>query len=83
MPDLQLQVITPSRVIVDEIVDEVVAPGVLGEFGILPGHVPFITLLADGEIKYKRGSSEQKLSVEGGLAEIRDDKVTILTDGVG
>ena len=67
----------------DEIVDEVVAPGVLGEFGILPGHVPFITLLAEGEIKYKRGSSEQKLSVEGGLAEVRDDKVTILTDGVG
>jgi len=83
LPDLQLQVITPSRVIVDEIVDEVVAPGVLGEFGILPGHVPFITLLAEGEIKYKRGSSEQKLSVEGGLAEVRDDKVTILTDGVG
>ncbi|MGD9651241.1 MAG: ATP synthase F1 subunit epsilon [Candidatus Dadabacteria bacterium] len=83
MPDLQLQVITPSRVIVDEIVDEVVAPGVLGEFGILPGHVPFITLLAEGEIKYKRGSSEQKLSVEGGLAEVRDDKVTILTDRVG
>ncbi|MCA9810016.1 MAG: ATP synthase F1 subunit epsilon [Candidatus Dadabacteria bacterium] len=83
MPDLQLQVITPSRVIVDEIVDEVVAPGVLGEFGILPGHVPFITLLAEGEIKYKRGSSEQKLSVEGGFAEVRDDKVTILTDRVG
>ena len=83
MPDLQLQVITPSRVIVDEIVDEVVAPGVLGEFGILPGHVPFITLLAEGEIKYKRGSSEQKLPVEGGLAEVRDDKVTILTDRVG
>ena len=83
MPDLQLHVITPSRVIVDETVDEVVAPGVLGEFGILPGHVPFITLLAEGEIKYKRGSSEQKLTVEGGLAEIRDDKVTILTDRVG
>ncbi|MCL4244047.1 MAG: ATP synthase F1 subunit epsilon [Candidatus Dadabacteria bacterium] len=83
MPDLQLQVITPSRVIVDEIVDEVVAPGVLGEFGVLPGHVPFITILAEGEIKYKRGSSEQKLSVEGGLAEVREDKVTILTDRVG
>jgi F-type H+-transporting ATPase subunit epsilon len=83
LPDLQLQVITPSRVIVDEIVDEVVAPGVLGEFGVLPGHVPFITILAEGEIKYKRGSSEQKLSVEGGLAEVREDKVTILTDRVG
>ena len=83
MPDLQLQVITPSRVIVDEMVDEVVAPGVLGEFGVLPGHVPFITLLAEGEVRYKRGSSEQKLTVEGGLAEVRDNKVTILTDRVG
>lgn len=83
MPDLQLQVITPSRVIVDELVDEVVAPGVLGEFGVLPGHVPFITLLAEGEVRYRKGSSEQKLTVEGGLAEVRDNKVTILTDKVG
>ncbi len=83
MPDLQLQVITPSRVIVDELVDEVVAPGVLGEFGVLPGHVPFITLLAEGEVRYRKGSSEQKLAVEGGLAEVRDNKVTILTDKVG
>jgi len=80
---LQLQVITPSRVIVDELVDEVVAPGVLGEFGVLPGHVPFITLLAEGEVRYRKGSSEQKLTVEGGLAEVRDNKVTILTDKVG
>lgn len=83
MPDLQLQVITPSRVIVDELVDEVVAPGVLGEFGVLPGHVPFITLLAEGEVRYRKGSSEQKLPVEGGLAEVRDNKVTILTDRAG
>jgi F-type H+-transporting ATPase subunit epsilon len=67
----------------DEMVDEVVAPGVLGEFGVLPGHVPFITLLAEGEVRYKKGSSEQKLTVEGGLAEVRDNKVTILTDRVG
>jgi len=83
LPDLQLQVITPSRVIVDELVDEVVAPGVLGEFGVLPGHVPFITLLAEGEVRYRKGSSERKLAVEGGLAEVRDNKVTILTDKVG
>ncbi len=67
----------------DELVDEVVAPGVLGEFGVLPGHVPFITLLAEGEVRYRKGSSEQKLPVEGGLAEVRDNKVTILTDRAG
>lgn len=83
MPDLQLQVITPARVVVDERVDEVVAPGVVGEFGVLPGHVPFITILTKGEVKYRKGSSETKLTVEGGIAEVRDDKVTILIDRVG
>ena len=82
MAEIQLQVITPDRLIVDEVVDEVVAPGEVGEFGVLPGHVPFITTLTTGELKYKKGSAERKLMVEGGLAEVRDDKVTVLTDGI-
>ena len=79
---LELQVITPSKLAVDEEVDEVVAPGKLGEFGVLPGHVPFITLLAPGELRFIKGGTEEKLIVWGGLAEVRDDKVKILTDNV-
>jgi F-type H+-transporting ATPase subunit epsilon len=75
-------VITPVNLVVDERVDEVVAPGEAGEFGVLPGHVPFITILAEGELKYKKGSLEKKMIVEGGIAEVRDDKVTVLTDRV-
>lgn len=82
MADIHLQVITPVNLIVDERVDEVVAPGEAGEFGVLPGHVPFITILAEGELKYKKGTHEKKLIVEGGIAEVRDDKVTVLTDRV-
>lgn len=82
MAEIHLQVITPTRLIVDDTVEEVVAPGEMGEFGVLPGHVPFITTLATGELKYKKGSSEKKLTVEGGLAEVRDDKVTVLTDRI-
>ena len=82
MADILLQVITPMKLVVDERVDEVVAPGVVGEFGVLPGHVPFITVLAEGELRYKKGSHEKKLIVEGGIAEVRDDKVTVLTDRV-
>lgn len=82
MADILLQVITPMKLVVDEKVDEVVAPGVVGEFGVLPGHVPFITVLAEGELRYKKGSHEKKLIVEGGIAEVRDDKVTVLTDRV-
>lgn len=82
MAEIHLQVITPTRLIVDDTVEEVVAPGEMGEFGVLPGHVPFITTLATGELRYKKGSVEKKLIVEGGLAEVRDDKVTVLTDSV-
>ncbi len=79
---IHLKVITPTELVVDEQVDEVVAPGEIGEFGILPGHVPFITTLHSGELKYKMGNSETKLVVEGGVADVRDDTVNILTDGV-
>lgn len=79
---IHLKVITPTELVVDEQVDEVVAPGEIGEFGILPGHVPFISTLHTGELKYKKGNSEHKLIVEGGIADVRDDNVSILTDSV-
>ena len=79
---IHLKVITPTKLVVDQQVDEVVAPGEVGEFGILPGHVPFITTLHSGELKYKIGNSETKLIVEGGIADIRQDNVNILTEAV-
>ena len=79
--NIQLRVITPHELVVDEQVDEVVGPGTLGEFGILPGHVPFISTLFPGFLKYKVGSEQKSLIVHGGLAEVREDTVRILTDG--
>jgi F-type H+-transporting ATPase subunit epsilon len=79
---LELKVITPSRVVISEEVDEVIAPGELGEFGVLPGHVPFITLLMPGELKYRKDGTERRFIIWGGLSEVRDDKVTVLTDNV-
>lgn len=77
---LHLKVITPLELVIDEQVDEVVGPGELGEFGILPGHVPFVTTLNPGFLKFKNGSETRTLVVHGGLAEISDDNVRILTD---
>lgn len=77
---IQLKVITPLELVLDENVDELVAPGELGEFGILPGHVPFVSTLNPGELRYKQGSSEKVLIIDGGLADIKDDVVNILTD---
>ena len=77
---INLRVITPLKLVVDEQVDEVVAPGELGEFGILPGHVPFISTLSPGHLKFKKGSETTSLIIHGGLAEVSSDSVRILTD---
>lgn len=79
---LELKVITPSRVVVSEEVDEVVAPGEMGEFGVLPGHVPFITILTSGELRYRKDGIERRVIVWGGISEVVDDRVIILTDNV-
>lgn len=77
---VHLQVITPLELVLSEDVDEVVAPGEIGEFGILPGHAPFVTTLFPGELKFKKGSEQKTLIIHGGLAEVNDDNVKVLTD---
>ncbi len=61
-------------------VDEVVAPGELGEFGVLPGHRPFITTLVPGELRYKDGASYRSLIVHAGIAHVNEDVISILVD---
>ncbi|MBI4228972.1 MAG: ATP synthase F1 subunit epsilon [Deltaproteobacteria bacterium] len=79
---INLKVITPSNLVIDEEVDEVVAPGDLGEFGVLPGHVPFITTLMPGGLTYKINGVENSIIIDGGIAEVREDKVNVLTGNV-
>jgi F-type H+-transporting ATPase subunit epsilon len=77
---LTLEVATPTRLVVNETVDEIVAPGSEGYFGVLPGHAPFLTTLGIGELMYRVGRAEHYLAVAGGFAEVRNDKVIILAD---
>jgi F-type H+-transporting ATPase subunit epsilon len=77
---LTLEITTPMRMVVAEEVDEVVAPGIEGYFGVLPGHAPFLTTLGVGVVTYRIGREEQHLAVAGGFAEVRNDKVIILAD---
>ena len=62
----------------DDMVDEVTAPGALGEFGVLPNHIAFLTLLVPGEMSYKEGMTRHYLAVSGGYAEVLDDVMTVL-----
>ena len=75
---IDLQIVTPERLIVSEHVDEVQVPGVEGYFGVLPGHTPLLAALAVGEMWYRKGQEKTYLSIAGGFAEVLPDRVTLL-----
>jgi F-type H+-transporting ATPase subunit epsilon len=77
---LQLEVVTPDRLVLSESVDIVMAMGTLGEFGILANHVPFLTPLTAGELRYRQDNKLDYLAVAGGFAEVSQNKVTILAE---
>ena len=75
---IRLRVVTPIRLVLDEEVDEVTAHGELGEFGVLPDHIAFLSTLVAGELSYKQGATKKLLAVGGGYAEVLDNVVTVL-----
>lgn len=75
---ITLRVVTPSRLVLDEEVDEVTAPGELGEFGVLPNHIAFLSTLVPGEMSFKQGPNRTTLAVTGGYAEVLDNVMTVL-----
>ena len=77
---LLLEMVTPERLAFSEEVDEVVLPGVLGEFGILPGHVPFLSTLQVGPVVVKKAGGEIYYAVSGGFVEVHEDHVIVLAE---
>ncbi len=75
---LDLEIVTPERLVVSETVDEVVLPGTEGYLGVLPGHAPLLTALAPGAISVRSGGRERHLAVSGGFLEILRGRVTVL-----
>jgi F-type H+-transporting ATPase subunit epsilon len=75
---LDLQIVTPDRMLVQEQVDEVEIPGVDGYFGVLPGHTPLLAALSVGELWYRKGQDRTYLAIAYGFAEVLPDRVTIL-----
>jgi F-type H+-transporting ATPase subunit epsilon len=80
MDKLHLEVVTPARVVLEKDVDTVVAPGSEGEFGVLPGHVSFLSGIVPGELRYAAGSEKEVLAVTTGFAEVFKNRVSILVD---
>jgi F-type H+-transporting ATPase subunit epsilon len=77
---LQLEIVTPERLVETDTVSEVQIPGKNGYLGILPGHAPLITELGVGEISYRADGMQYHVAVAWGFAEVLPDKVTILAE---
>jgi F-type H+-transporting ATPase subunit epsilon len=77
---IQLEVVTPERRLLSEMVDAVYVPGLNGELGILPGHVPLISQLQTGVLSYSQGGNAHRLHVSGGFVEVNGDRVSVLAE---
>ena len=75
---IDLQIVTPDRLIARAQVDEVQVPGAEGYFGVLPGHTPFLAALGDGVLWYRKGQEKVYFTIGGGFAEVLPDRVTLL-----
>jgi F-type H+-transporting ATPase subunit epsilon len=77
---LELQIVTPERLVLAEPVEEVVLPGSEGYLGVLPGHTPLLTGLGVGQIEYRQSGTRRFLAVSGGYAEVLRDRVIVLAE---
>jgi F-type H+-transporting ATPase subunit epsilon len=77
---VRLELVTPERLLVSEEVDEVIASGYEGEFGVLPEHTQYLAILSIGVLRYRKGDEVRKVAVGGGFAEVTPDRVVILAD---
>ena len=77
---MQLDIVTPSRQVLSRQVSEVIAPGALGEFGVLYGHTPFLTALKAGRILAKADGEDILVAIGGGFAEIANNKIIVLAE---
>ena len=77
---LQLEVVTPDKQVVSQAVDYVSAPGVEGEFGVLPNHVNLLSALAIGSLRFNADGKNRHVFISGGFADVSNNKVTVLAE---
>jgi F-type H+-transporting ATPase subunit epsilon len=77
---IDLEIVTPKGRALAVAVDEVTAPSVEGEFGVLPGHLPMVVALKSGLVTYRQGAEVHRVAVGSGFGEVGPGKLVILTD---
>jgi F-type H+-transporting ATPase subunit epsilon len=77
---LQLEIVTPERLVLSEEVDAVTCPGIEGELGVLPHHAPLVSTLGIGELRIRKGGQEEYFAIVGGFLQVRPDKVVVMAE---
>ncbi len=77
---IELEVVTPERHVLDEMVESIEMPGKDGYLGILPGHAPLLTEMGVGILTYQKGAEVRRLTVVNGYAEVLPDRVIVLAE---
>lgn len=77
---IHLDIVTPERLAFSEDVDSVQVPGIEGELGILPHHAPLLSTLGLGELRIRRGGTEESFAIAGGFVQVRPDRVVVMAE---
>ena len=77
---IQLEIVTPERLVYEGEVDSVNVPGIEGELGILPHHAPLLSILGLGELRIRKGGAEESFAIVGGFVQVRPDKVVVMAE---
>jgi F-type H+-transporting ATPase subunit epsilon len=77
---IRLEIVTPEKLAYSDDVDAVVLPGSEGELGILPRHAPLLSILGAGELRVRKGSTEESFAIVGGFVQVRPDKVVVMAE---
>jgi F-type H+-transporting ATPase subunit epsilon len=75
-----LEIVTPERLAYSDEVDAVVLPGSEGEMGVLPHHAPLVSTLGVGELRIRKGGSEESFAIVGGFVQVRPDRVVVMAE---
>ena len=77
---LLLEIVTPDKVVVNQPVDYIGVPGVEGEFGVLPNHIPLLSALSIGHLYFRVGGKTEHVFISGGFAEVTDNRISVLAE---
>ena len=77
---LLLEIVTPEKKVYSETVDAVYLPTSTGELGILPGHIPLMTVIEPGELRVTKETETEALAIDKGFIEVLGDKISVLTE---